>query len=942
MTLHVIKKISNKIFNHSTCLFACIWCIPVAQAQELKQFVRASEGMEVTGFVMATGEELQSTGSHPLVAFDINDRTMLAADAKGIIDISLETVTGFNPAYKAILRFTNRSADTLVLSNVVPLGRADKAVYITGKGKHGLSRSHLFLPGKQPVNCILPDNAWELGYSAMALPNGLSVCALVRRDRASAYKATIRRFETVIAPGGSIAYNLFADVYSGDWQQGLKKVFQERYLYDVAQFDNSLFERDDLKWIRHTYVMHLIMAWDKFYHDSETGQSGLPGFIERGKKLYGGDDVIGLWPTWPTLGIDQRNQFDLFRDLPGGMARIRQDADYCRSHGTAFFLCYNPWDESTRGEGHMEGLYDLIMQTGADGVVLDTQGGSSTELQEAADRAKPGVIMYSEGFAVPKDMQGIVSGRVHNALYYPPMLNLNKFIKPEFTIYRVAELAKEPIKREFATAFFNGYGTELNIFAPGQPDWVDEQYRYLGRTTRILRENTYNFLSRDYIPLIPTLVDSVYANKWSLPDKILYTLYSIKPEGFNAPLLEVTPTEGTHFVDLWNNEEVEPVMQDGHQYLPAKIHAFDRFDLGTNNEGEVGCIAQLPMLLTVSLDNNTLHIHADKGQQINVWAGAPDYEKKPVELTSGSHELDIFEHFGRHEGKLVVQLLEDGILLDQRVAVIKAGTPRLASEVSPSATVGDTEGMIEIPKGSFVFHATNGDEFIAYPKHDEGKTFELTGFWMDKYPVTNADFLRFMEASGYQPTDTANFLKHWQGGRPLKGEERYPVVYVSYEDAQAYARWAGKRLPTEVEWQYAAQTPDLREWPWSKDTKHIKRELEPVTNSLTVYKIKGIDSKLANLGDGKPYPVGKYKRGANPYGLEDLVGSVWQLTNDVYKSGSYTYIMMKGGSYFNPTSSWWYVQGGPRELHYRQYLLRVSQGFERNATVGFRCVKDKK
>jgi formylglycine-generating enzyme required for sulfatase activity len=73
----------------------------------------------------------------------------------------------------------------------------------------------------------------------------------------------------------------------------------------------------------------------------------------------------------------------------------------------------------------------------------------------------------------------------------------------------------------------------------------------------------------------------------------------------------------------------------------------------------------------------------------------------------------------------------------------------------------------------------------------------------------------------------------------------------------------------------------------------------------------------------------------------DLVGSVWQLTNDVYFSGSYEYILMKGGSYYKPSSSWWYVQGGPRELTYRQQLLRVSQGFERNSTVGFRCVKDR-
>ncbi|HOY51629.1 MAG TPA: SUMF1/EgtB/PvdO family nonheme iron enzyme, partial [Prolixibacteraceae bacterium] len=83
-----------------------------------------------------------------------------------------------------------------------------------------------------------------------------------------------------------------------------------------------------------------------------------------------------------------------------------------------------------------------------------------------------------------------------------------------------------------------------------------------------------------------------------------------------------------------------------------------------------------------------------------------------------------------------------------------------------------------------------------------------------------------------------------------------------------------------------------------------------------------------------------YRKGANPFGLQDLVGCVWQLTNDEYLNGSYRYVIMKGGSYFKPSASWWYVQGGPRELHYRQMLLRVSPGFERNATVGFRCVRD--
>lgn len=907
-------------------------------AQALKDVVVSIDPSEAHGFLTVYGTQLDA--NLPWVEYELDDVRKSSLQPDDRIEISIEIDQHFKPGYEATVTFTNISPDTVTLANVVPFGRSGKDVYITGLGKHGLSRSHIFLPERAPINCILPDNAWELGYSATPLRDGTSLAALMRRDRSSAQKAAIRRFETIIEPGGSITYNLFLETYTGEWQAGLKKVFQERYLYDVDTFDNSLFERQDQKWIRHTYVMHLIMAWDKFYHDSETGRSGLPEFFERGKRLYGGDDVIALWPTWPTLGIDQRNQFDMFRDLPGGMERIRRDAEFARSQGTAFFVCYNPWDEGTREEGHMDGLYELIMETDADGVVLDTRGGSSTELQEAADRAKPGVIMYSEGFAVPRDMQGIVSGRVHNALYYPPMLNLNKFIKPDFTVFRVAEVAKEPIKREFATAFFNGYGTELNIFPPGQPDWVDEQYRYLGRTSRILRENTHNFLSFDYKPLISTTTDSVFVNEWPLEHKTLYTLYSIKPEGFHAPLFEVFPNPETHFVDLWNNEEITPIVRNGKYYIPAKIHGFNAFDLGTNNEGEVGCIAQLPRYLNVELDNNTLFIHTSQGQTVRVWAGAPEYGKTPLELVPGSHQLDVFKHFARHEGKLVVQLMEDGILLDQRVAFIKAGTPRLASKVKPTPAYGNTDGMVTIPAGSFVFHTSHGDEFISYPQHDEGRTFVFPAFLMDKHPVTNADFFRFVSASGYQPSDTANYLKHWENGRPRKGEDNFPVVYVSYEDAQAYAAWAGKRLPTEAEWQYAAQTPDGREWPWSKDTDHITRELEPVNATLTVLRIKGIDSKYANPGDGKPHAVGTYKSGANPYGLEDLVGAVWQLTNDIYKSGSYTYAMMKGGSYFNPTSSWWYVQGGPRELHYRQYLLRVSQGFERNATVGFRCMKD--
>jgi formylglycine-generating enzyme required for sulfatase activity len=917
------------------------------RAQELKTIeINKGNGLTVESF----NQNLKPIHSLPLVSFQIgknlyNTLQTIETDGKqtipGVIEIEY-TPQEYSFGVKLVLTFRNLSKDTLLLLNVVPFGQSPDQVYITGKGDHGLSRAHLFRPGCEPVNVIIPDNAWELGFSEMELPNKQKICALTRRIRESVQNGKRSRFETELFPGGSLKYTLWADFYEGDWQEGLRLMFQKRLLFDVepGTFDNSLFERTDLKWVRHAYVSHLIQNWDNYYYDYTDSQFHLENFIERGKKLYGGDDFIGIWPTWPTLGLDQRNQWDLFRDLPGGMPQIRKLAEMCNQHQSRLFICYNPWDESTRNESHKGGMANIIAATGAHGVVLDTQGASSKALQDAADSVRAGVVMYSEGMAVPRDMQGIVSGRVHNALYYCPMLNLNKFIKPEFAIFRVAELYKEPIKREYSLSFFNGYGTEMNIFAPGKPEWAEEQYRYLGKTTRILRENTLNFVSGNFSPLIATTRDKIWVNQWKSNEKTIYTIFSLIPEGYKDFLFEITPDTGKHFVDLWHHQEKEHKLIGGKWMIEAETDAFNQSWLGTNNEGQVDCIAEFPNLLKVSRERDVLQVEASVGKEIRIWAGVPDYEKNPMVLPVKKNAIRLMENFGRYEGRFVVQLLEDGILLDERIEEIIPGTPRLVSKSEKtSGTITTPPGMVKIPAGKFLFKTTNGDEFIPYPKENQDKAFNITGFYMDKYPVTNLQYKVFLNATHYQPKDTSNFLKHWIEGKIPDGQENFPVTYVSYEDAKFYTNWAEKRLPTELEWQYAAQTSKGNEWPWLQK-KPVKRVLQEVTSTLTVSSLEGIDPAFCNPGDGKPYAVGKYPKGANPFGLQDLVGCVWQLTNDLYANGSYRYIILKGGSFFKPSSSWWYVQGGPRELHYRQQLLRVSEGFERNATVGFRCVKD--
>jgi len=820
------------------------------------------------------------------------------------------------------ITFVNASADTINLRNVVPEGE----IYITGFGQHALSRSHLFIPGKKPVNVVLPDNAWELGYASKTNSEGGGVCMLMRRDRNSIQKGARRRFETILYPGGSVSYDFYREPYVGEWQEGLRLMFQQRKLFDTPLFDSSLYARNDLQWMRKAYVMHLVMAWDKFYYDS--GRIALDKFIQRGNELYGGDDVICIWPTWPTLGLDQRNQFDMYRDMPGGNAGLMKAF---KGASPKLFLAYNPWDESTRKERHLSGLKDLIRETGADGVVLDTRGESSRELQAAADSVKPGVIMYSEGMAVPKDMQYIVSGRVHNALNYVPMLNLNKLIKPDISIFRVAELYKEKIRREFSLSLFNGYGTELNIFAPGQPSWVTEQYRYLGQTSMVLRQNSSVFTGGTYTPLIPVERDSIWVNEWKTEKKTIWTIYSTVPSGVSGAKFKAENYTGHHLVDIWHHRELNEA--------EANTDAFNFAELGTNNEGAVDVVARFPVLIKVGLSGDELSIEAEGGD-ILIWAGRPVYGKEPLRYPGSKKRLSISNSMGRYEGDLVIQLVKDGELLDERVLTIVPGTARRVSSVSRTAPVNAVPaGMATIPAGEFRFKVSIGDAFIPYPRQDVDSLFRMPSFYMDKFPVTNREFLKFLHATKYRPRDTANFLKHWPGGKIRAGEEDYPVVYVSIEDARAYSKWAGKRLPTEIEWQYAAQTSSLNKWPWQQTAKVTRKE-QVITETLTVIELEGIDPGKCNLGDGKMYKVGSFPDGVNPNGLHDLVGSVWQLTNDEYLNGSYRFIIMKGGSYFKPSSSWWYVQGGARELHYRQMLLRVSPGFERNATVGFRCMRD--
>jgi formylglycine-generating enzyme required for sulfatase activity len=197
----------------------------------------------------------------------------------------------------------------------------------------------------------------------------------------------------------------------------------------------------------------------------------------------------------------------------------------------------------------------------------------------------------------------------------------------------------------------------------------------------------------------------------------------------------------------------------------------------------------------------------------------------------------------------------------------------------------------------------------------------IRSFYIDKYPVTNAEFKKFLDATHYHPNDDHNFLRDWKNGSYPDGWGNKPVTWVSLEDARAYCAWAGKRLPHEWEWQYAAQGTDGRIYPWG--------------NEWDAAAVPAPDKRRQMR---EPTNVDAYPKGASPFGVMDLVGNVWQWTDEFVDEHTRAGIL-KGGSFYQPQGSLWYFPQAYKLIEHGKYLL-MAPSKDRSGTLGFRCVVD--
>jgi gamma-glutamyl hercynylcysteine S-oxide synthase len=661
------------------------------------------------------------------------------------------------------------------------------------------------------------------------------------------------------------------------WLQDIRHWRNEHYIrmgYDSAEYDLP-----GLKWTQSSFIQPQMMVHDRYFYDPETRRYTVDRYLDDLTARYGGIDSVLIWHTYPNLGIDSRNQYDLFRDLPGGIEGAREMVSQFHRRGVRVLFPVMVWDQGTHDEGVPDpnAIAKEMALVEADGINGDTQEGMPASFRKAADKIHYALALEPEAALAADEMLAYnnLSWGYWNYSFVPSVSRY-KWLESRHMVNMCNRWAHDHVD-DLQEAFFNGLGFESweNVWGIWN-QLTPRDAEALRRIATIERAFADLLISPNWRPHIPTEQFGVFASEFPGKNSTLWTVvnrnhYPVQSRQWVVPF----KTDARYF-DLWNGTEITP-RREGNQTV---------IEFSIEPDG-YGAVLQT--------------------------SGKPDPKLTDVIATMKSLSAKPLSSFS-HEWKTLPQV---------QVPI----APTSAAEREPS-------GMIKIPAADYVFQVTGveiegmNDEGVdvQYPWEPSARRFHahrlrIPAFWMDKYPVTNAEFKKFLDAAHYHPADDHNFLKDWRNGMYPQGWAQKPVTWVSLEDARAYTQWSGKRLPHEWEWQYAAQGPDGRVYPWGNDW----------ADDAVPKPDMGRD--MASASDVDTHP-----RGASPFGVMDLIGNVWQWT-DEYIDEHTRAAIVRGGSHYQPQGSHWYFPQAYKLSEHNKYLL-MAPSLDRSGAIGFRCVKD--
>ncbi|HEV2395781.1 MAG TPA: formylglycine-generating enzyme family protein [Candidatus Sulfotelmatobacter sp.] len=678
----------------------------------------------------------------------------------------------------------------------------------------------------------------------------------------------------------------------GLWEGGTKPCTQnehEAWLADITHWRNerrirtgyngSRYDLPALKWTQSSFIQPQMMVEDRYFYDPVAGKYTVDRFVDDLERRYGGIDAVLVWPTYPNMGIDNRNQHDMIRSMPGGIAGVKQMiADFHR-RGVRVLFPMMMWDQGTRDPGMPwpEAIAGLMAEIGADGINGDTQDGVPLAFSLAADEIGHPLAFEPEGGPSDEALAWNVMTWGQYEFPFTPLVDKYKWIEPRHMV-NISDRWNRNKTDDLQFAFFNGVGWESweNIW--GIWNGITPRDAEATRRGATMERAIAPFLvSKDWEPMTPMLRYGVYASRWPLGEQAVWTIVNRNEYDVDGDQMEVPASYGYHYFDLYHGIELKAETRPNRQTVLS-------FPIEAKGYGAV--------LQTKALPDQKMAVLMSTMKNLTA-----------TPLASYSHDWKV---------------------LTQQIVPIQ---PTKAAGNAP-------EEMVKIPEADFLFRVS-GIEIegfndtgvdVQYPWEDSPRRFHehpmhVKSFYIDKYPVTNAEFKKFVDATHYHPKDDLNFLRDWKGGNYPSGWDNKPVTWVSLEDARAYSSWAGKRLPHEWEWQYAAQGTDLRLYPWGDEWDSTVVPLPDKSRTM-----RGPDA------------VDAHPKGASPFGVMDTVGNVWQWTEefvDEHTRGG----ILRGGSYYQPQGSIWYFPQAYKLTEHGKLLL-MAPSMDRSGALGFRCVVD--
>ena len=506
--------------------------------------------------------------------------------------------------------------------------------------------------------------------------------------------------QTPIEPGDKIV--IFKGIlrpFQGDWHTAF--FWWRNWIRSQLNLEN--YYRSGHQQYRKKVIGNFTMAFDHQFYDPESNAYRLKDFLTRGKREFGGYDFILFWHGYPRLGVDPRDEWDMYEGLPGGIDGLKKLVDDANRENVWIFLSYNPWDVIGERDDLNMAQAEIMAKTGANGTYLDIMRGASGEFRKIFDKINPDIVFSSEN-RPPFDGLPYSTGSQedHEYILQTPRVDLLKFVLPEHCISNTERMSRNRTN-QIRNSIFNmvGFTVWEDIFGEINRYSWDERI-LITRYNYLAHDHMDAYLSLDPIPLISTrpiaaslgtdvflnawqsnpktydhpypakyksTFSGLYVNMFSTKDKILYSIYHkdhdivdrFHDNRIIGRLFEVDFPDNWHLVNIWDGLSLQIVNWYNKKWAYTDIELPDQ-----------SCVfAAMPELLSVKKEDNNWKVTVKGKSEGQLRLVGMDTERRPVYDTvvpvSNGLMIKPDQVSANVNGYVMVQYLIEGVVKDAQV-----------------------------------------------------------------------------------------------------------------------------------------------------------------------------------------------------------------------------------------------------------------------------------